>query len=331
MTGRRLAVVIEVLIAVSTVTACASTTGGPTIRALNELSPVTSTVAPPTTTAPREGLCDDPNFDATASFPPVGPIPAPGQMPAGTFMGTIQDRGRIVVGVDENTKYFSYRDPISGAIVGFEPDLARELARAIFGDPNRIEFKSVVTDQKVPVVERGLVDATISVVSASCDRWEHVAFTTTYYETTQRILVRSDSPINSIADLAGQRVCVTRGSSSEKYLAKARPDADIVPVEARTDCLVALQEGRADAILLPNSILAGLQAQDPTTRIVDERLQQQSYGIPIAKGHPEFVQFVNALLERWRTDGTLQALQDKWLPEVLHTNPVAPAPRYRDQ
>src|SRR5438876_615153 len=102
------------------------------------------------------------------------PTPAPGQMPPGTFMRTIFDRGRIIVGVDENTKYFSYRDPISGAIVGFEPDLAREIARAIFGDPSKVAFVSVVTDQKVPFVEDGLVDATISVVSASCDRWQQV-------------------------------------------------------------------------------------------------------------------------------------------------------------
>src|SRR5207248_10652848 len=138
-----------------------------------------STSAPPTT-APASGSCTDP----TASFRPTGPLPSPGQMPAGTFMRTIQGRGRIIVGVDENTKYFSYRDPISGAIVGFEPDLARELARAIFGDPTKIEFVSVVTDQKVPFVKDGLVDATISVVSATCDRWQQVAFTTTYYETT---------------------------------------------------------------------------------------------------------------------------------------------------
>jgi polar amino acid transport system substrate-binding protein len=331
MSGRRLAAVATILAVVIATTACASTSDRATQRALAALAaPTTSTSAPPTT-APASGPCTDPTFDPTASFRPTGPLPSPGQMPPGTFMRTIFDRGRIIVGVDENTKYFSYRDPISGAIVGFEPDLAREIARAMFGDPTRVEFVSVVTDQKVPFVERGLVDATISVVSASCDRWQQVAFTTTYYETTQRILVRADSTTSGIADLAGHKVCVTLGSSSQKYIAKAMPAARVVPVETRTDCLVALQEGRVDAILLPNSILAGLHAQDPTTKILDELLQKQSYGIPISASHPEFVQFVNSLLERWRADGTLAVLQDKWLPQDLRTDPAAPAPRYRDQ
>jgi polar amino acid transport system substrate-binding protein len=315
-----------------TVTACTSTSDRAAHRSVAALSEHSPRPAPPTpTTAPPPGdPCTTPDFDPTASFRPTGPPPAPGQMPAGTFLKTIQDRGRLVIGVDENTLYFSYRDPSTGAIVGFEPDLARAIAQAIFGDPGKVEFKPVVTAQKIPYARDGLVDMTISVVSAACDRWRQVAFSTTYYETTQRILVRDDSTIRGLADLPRRRVCVTKGSSSEAFLHQAAPDAIIVAVDARTDCLVALQEGRVEAILLPNSILAGLQAQDPTTKILAGLLQQQSYGIPIANSHPDLVRFVNALLERWRNDGTLAALQAKWLPEGLRTDPAAPAPRYRD-
>ena len=59
---------------------------------------------------------------------------------------------------------------------------------------------------------------------------------------------------------------MTSSSSSEKYLEKEVPEATIVPVKARTDCLVALQEGRADAVLLPYSILFGLWEQDHDDR-----------------------------------------------------------------
>ncbi len=103
-------------------------------------------------------------------------------------------------------------------------------------------------------------------------------------------------------------------------------------VTARTDCLVALQERRVDAILLPNSILAGLQAQDPTTRMLSPLPQpeaQNSYGIAVSQNHPDLVRFVNALLERWRTDGTLAALQADSLPPGLRTDPVAPAAEVR--
>ena len=257
-------------------------------RSLEELAPVTTTTEAPTTTiAPGRNFCDDaqyPKFDATASFPWIGTMPTPGEMPEGTALRTIQDQTKLKVGVDENTLFFSTRNPSSGEFEGFEPDLARLIAKAIFGDddPGRVEFVPVVTGNKVAAVVDDKVDMTISVVSQTCDRWEQVDFTTTYYETTQRILVPPESPIHGVQDLEGRRVCVTSGSSSQNYLKKEVPDATIVPVEFRTDCLVALQEDRADAVLLPYSILAGLAAQDPTKTVLpDESLQTQSYGIAI--------------------------------------------------
>jgi polar amino acid transport system substrate-binding protein len=307
-------------------TSCASSSERAAEEAFAALSPPTT--GPVATAAPPAAPACEPR----ASFRPTEPVPAPNEMPAGTFMHTILERGYLVVGVDENTLYFSSRNPATNEIEGFEADLARELARAIFGDPEKVRFTSVVTAEKVDVVESGLVDATISVVSASCERWQHVAFSTTYYEASQRVLVRVGSPIRRAADLAGRTVCVTLGSSSERYLTDELRGASSLPVEARTDCLVALQEGRADAVLLPDSILAGLHAQDATTEILPGDLRTQSYAIPIAREHPDFVRFVNALVERWRTDGTLAALHEKWFapaPE-LRTDPVAPAPMYLD-
>ncbi len=313
-----------VLAIVAVTSACASTSDRAATDAINSLrsETTTSSTTTPTTTNPP-AQCDDP----TASYRPQGPLPPPGQMPAGTYMRTIQDRGRLKVGVDENTLFFSYLDPLSGGFKGFEIDLAHELARAIFGNPDAIEFIPVVTKQKVPFVKKGLVDATISVVSMTCDRWRDAAFSSVYYEAYQQILVRKDSTVHGKADLPGKRVCVTRGSSSEKYLNDKIPEAKPRPVETRTDCLVALQEGRVDAVLLPSSILAGLEAQDPTTTLLPEHLQTQPYGIPIALNHPEFVVFVNTLLERWRADGTLARLELQ-LPENMRT--VPPAPKYRD-
>ncbi len=113
-------------------------------------------------------------FDKSASLRPDPSIPTAGAMPAGTFLSTIQDNGVLVVGVDENTRYFSSRNPATGEFEGFEVALARKIAEAILGDRTRVRFVSVVTDEKVPFVHDDKVDMTISVVSASCDRWREV-------------------------------------------------------------------------------------------------------------------------------------------------------------
>ena len=68
--------------------------------------------------------------------------------------------------------------------------------------------------------------------------------------------------------------------------------------------MVALQEGRVDAISADDSILLGYQAQDPYTKIVGTRLSDEPYGMAINRAHPEFVRFVNAVLARMRADGS---------------------------
>jgi polar amino acid transport system substrate-binding protein len=295
--------------------------------------PAAGAKSAPTTTTAAPANCGD----ATASFAPQGPLPAPGHMPAGTAMAAIQAR-KLKVGVDETTKGFSSRDPAiggrdTGELAGFEVDLAKAIGRAIFGEDGHVTFVTVTTPQKIPKVVDGTVDMTISVVSMECSRWNQVDFSTAYYNAEQALLVRADSDIHGLADLAGKRVCVTSGSSSANFLAAHAKEAKPVAVATRTACLVKLQDDRIDAILLPTSILAGFRFQDPTTEmrpLVDENGQASPnyYGIAIQKApNPELVRYVNALLDQWRADGTLASLQAKPLAEV--GLPVSvPTPHY---
>jgi polar amino acid transport system substrate-binding protein len=99
-----------------------------------------------------------------------------------------------------------------------------------------------------------------------------------------------------------------------------------VPVEQRTDCLVALQEGHVAAISSDDAILLGYKAQDPNTKIVGPKLAPEPYGIAINQSHPEFVRFVNGVLERLRRDGTWNALHQRWFGSLVPNTLPAPAP-----
>jgi polar amino acid transport system substrate-binding protein len=269
--------------------------------------------------------------DPTASLRPRGPVPAAGHMPAGTFMRTIQDRGRLIVGVDQNTLLLGYLNPFNGQIEGFDIDMLRQVAKAIFGNPNAIEFKAISSAQRIPVIQNQSVDIVADAMTINCERTRQVAFTTVYYDAGQRIMVPSNSPVRSIADLAGRKVCATVGSTSIENVRKLAPRAIPYPVPLRTDCLVALQEGKADAISTDDAILYGFQAQDPYTKIVGPRFSNEPYGMAINKAHPDLVRFVNAVLAQMRGDGTWASIYTKWLGRVTHTPaPSPPQAHYRD-
>jgi polar amino acid transport system substrate-binding protein len=197
MTGRGRAVLATGLLVVIVTAACTSATDVATTRAVDALVPV-PTEAPTTPSTRTLAPCEE-EHAAEASYPALDAVPAPHQMPADSAMERIQNEEELVVGVDESTKYFSTRE--GNGFVGFEPDLARLIARSIFGDHGKVTFVPVVTEDKTKVVMNGDVDMTIDVVSKTCKRWGEVDFSSTYYETSQRILGRSDSPIKGVADL----------------------------------------------------------------------------------------------------------------------------------
>jgi polar amino acid transport system substrate-binding protein len=105
-----------------------------------------------------------------------------------------------------------------------------------------------------------------------------------------------------------------------------------VPVQVPnwTDCLVMLQQNQVDAISTDNTILGGLAAQDPFTKVVGASLGDEPYGMAMPKGNEDFVRFVNAVIQRMRTDGTWKATYDHWLAKLLGPAPAPPVAKYRD-
>jgi polar amino acid transport system substrate-binding protein len=302
---------------------CGSSSDKPERMTLAALS-----IKAPSAPAPTPSPPDVPCTHVTASLRPPAAMPTPGAMPAGSFMAKIKRRGYLIAGVDQNTLRFAYFNPLTGQIEGFEIDLLRQLAKAIFGDPDRIKFKAVTTDERVTAVQNGSVDVVADAMTITCQRRRQVDFSTVYYDAGQKVLVPSDSPARNVGDLGGKRVCVTRGSTSLQTLERQRPRPIAYPVDQRTDCLVALQEGRVAAVTSDDSILLGFEAQDPDTKIVGPRFANEPYGMAISKAHPDFVRFVNGVLAQLRADGTWRSIYRRWLGGLTPGIPAPPAATY---
>jgi polar amino acid transport system substrate-binding protein len=280
--------------------------------------------APAPNSSPEAGGCDP-----RASYRPPAGLPAPGAMPAGSTMAKIAARGHLVIGVSQTTYLFGYRDPESGEIVGVDIEIAREISRALFGDPDKIRFRSMAAAERIPAIKAREVDMIIRTTSMNCERWREVAFSTSYYEAQQRVLVRSDSTVRGIQDLGGKKVCAAEGSSDLANIAAAPSKPIPVSAVEVLDCLVLLQQGQVEAISNDDAQLAGFVAQDPTTRVVGPAIRVEPYGIMMSKSTVDLIRFVNGVLDRMRSDGSLAAIYRRWLAPLGEV-PTPPPARYRD-
>ena len=282
----------------------------------------TTTTTPPTTAAPPAVDCGNP----VASYAPAGGLPSPGAMPTGSFMAQIQARGRIIAGVSADTLLFGYRNPLTGSLEGFDIDLVHQVSQAIFGDPNRVEYKVVTYAQRIPSLLDGSVDIVADVMTVNCARWQQIAFSSQYFDAGQKVLVRRDSPATRIEDLDGTRMCAATGSTNIDNL-KNYPKITAVPVDDISDCMVLFQQGTVDSVTGDDTVLQGFKVQDPYTTIIGPPITSEPYGLGIARTHPEFVQFVNSVLARMRLDGTWKQMYARWL-QPTGAVPEPPPPLY---
>jgi polar amino acid transport system substrate-binding protein len=330
MSGRRsgvrggLAAAMAAVLTVTMLAGCARSEDPPLPSPLT-LAPPTPAgmeqlpLAPAERADPAEDDCD-----RTASLRPF-----PTKAEADAAVADIRKRGRLLVGLDIGSNLFSFRDPVTGKIVGFDVDIAGEVARDIFGTPTAVEYRILASADRIPALQKKVVDIVVKTMTITCERRKLVNFSTVYFTAYQQILAPRESPIAGPSDLSGKRVCVARGTTSLEQVQRIDPPPTIVTTVTWADCLVALQQQEVDAVSTDNAILAGLVAQDPYLHIVGPSMAEQPYGIGVNLANTGLVRFVNGTLARIRADGTWDTLYRRWLA-ILGPAPAPPVARYSD-
>ncbi len=323
---RRLTAALLAAVAL-TATACTAT-GKPVdlavVDSVERPVPAGVQIDPPSTTGAATQV---PPCDPTASLRP-GPVPAAGAMPAGSTMKKIQDRGRLIAGVDQNTFLFGFRNPTSNALEGFDIDRVRDVAAAVFGDPNKVQYKVITSAERINALKNGEVDIVVRTMTATCARLVDINFSAIYYVAGQRLVVDRASQITGIDQLGGKRVCAAKGSTSLNKLRDSPAPPTVVAVDNWSDCLLMLQQGQVVAVSTDDTILAGMVAQDPNIKMVGPRFTEEPYGIGIPKQNEDMVRFVNGVLERSVANGSWAASYGRWLAQAGE-QASPPVARYR--
>jgi len=193
---------------------------------------------------------------------------------------------------------------------GFDIELIAAIADQLDREIEIVEagFESLSSGA---AMDAGQCEVAIAAMTITPERAEMIDFSDVYYESIQSLLVPEGSAITSIADLVGGlRVGVQSGTTGEEYAEASVPGAQIVGFENPGDLLTALVAGTIDAVL-QDAPVNEVHAASNATVVVETFDTGESYGIAFKKGSPLVVE-VNAALATLRSDGTYDALFDKY-------------------
>ncbi|GAA0696549.1 glutamate ABC transporter substrate-binding protein [Kitasatospora atroaurantiaca] len=243
----------------------------------------------------------------------------PSSAESGPKVQEIKHRGTLIVGVDQNSYHWGFRNPQTGRIEGFDIDLARAVAKAVLGDPEKVTFKTVPTAKRIEAIRTGQVDLITRTMTITCDRWKEISFSAPYFASGQRLVVPKAAKVTTMAQgLNGKRACVADQSSSQAELKRDSRGASEVKVqENQLDCLVLMQLGKVDATLTDVALAAAQAAQDPTVEVAGETIAPAHMGIAMKKEDTDLVARVNQVLVDYRADGGWQASYDRWLASSM--------------
>ncbi|CAH1213429.1 transporter substrate-binding domain-containing protein [Paenibacillus sp. JJ-223] len=226
----------------------------------------------------------------------------------------IKERGKLIAGVKYDTKLFGLKDPSSGAVEGFDVDIAKALAKQILGDETKVELKEVTSKTRIPMLQNGDIDIIIATMTITDERKEQVDFSDVYFEAGQSLLVKNDSSITGLDSLGkGVKVLAVKGSTSAQNIREKAPDAEVLEYDNYQDAFTALKAGKGDALTTDNIILIGMQQSDNNYKLVGGNFTSEPYGMAIRKGDSAFVEEVNTLLKNMKDSGEYDALHEKWL------------------
>jgi len=226
---------------------------------------------------------------------------------------SIIKRDKMIVGISFESKPFGFKGT-DGKVKGLEVDLAREIAKRLLGNENKVTFKNVTTQDRIKEAKLGDVDMVISTITITPQRNKIVDFSVPYFIAGQVICVRKDSKIESVDDLLNKKVIVELGTTGEKNIKHFAPNALIQGYDNNSDAINAFKDGVGDAITTDDSLLRGLVMDNSNYTILPKRLTKEPYGIAFQKSKQTklFKKNVNKIIKEMSLDGTLATIKNKW-------------------
>lgn len=231
------------------------------------------------------------------------------------FADTFEDvkaRGKLICGVLTGYEPYSYQDPATRQLVGYEIDFCAALARDL---GVQFEPKVVTTQGRIPEITQGRVDVLAARISYTKERAEQVDYTGLYDRVSDRFIVLASSGLSATDIKPGTRFGVSKGTPLEQFLRDKYPQSSVVSFDDISLAYAALRSGKVDAVLAPTTTLIALQNRDAgsnATKVLPDVIYKVETSFIIRKGEDRMRSAIDAFLAKAEQSGLASQIYEKY-------------------
>ena len=198
----------------------------------------------------------------------------------------------------------------SGEFEGIDIETAQAIADKLGLE---LQIDDMDFDAALLAVQQGKSDMVMAGVTVTDERQNVMDFTDSYATGIQSIIVKEDSDIASVDDLAGKKIGTQRGTTGYLYCSDDFGDENVVAYDDGLTAVQMLNNGQVDCVVIDNSPAKEFVAANPGLKLLDTAYVEEDYAIGVGKGNTELKDAINTALEELKADGTLQAIVDKYI------------------
>ena len=214
----------------------------------------------------------------------------------------------LVVATDTAFVPFEFKE--GDKYVGFDIDMWDAIAKDL-----GVEFELRPMDFAgiIPALQTGQVDVALAGITITDERKQAIDFSDGYYDSGNLLMVATDSPIQSLDDLAGKTIAVKTGTAASDWAEQNLKDTTLRKFPNIDNAYLELRTGNVDGAFhdTPNILYYINTAGNGQVRSAGDQVMAQQYGIAFPKGS-ELVARVNDILAKMREDGRYDAIYEKW-------------------
>jgi ABC-type amino acid transport substrate-binding protein len=240
----------------------------------------------------------------------------------GVTLKKIKTSGALTLGYRESAPPFSFPAP-DRRPVGYSIDLCMHVASAIqkqLGLENlKLNWVPVTAENRIDMVAQGKIDLECGTTTASLSRQERVDFSLMTFVDGGSLLTKSDANLRGIADLAGKRIAVIPGTTTEtafnKFLREEFIAVETVRVKDHLEGVAAIERGLADAFASDRGLLIGIAmtSKDPTRfGLANLLFSYEPYGLMLRRNDAPFRLAVNRALAGLYRSGDIGVIYERW-------------------